>query len=44
MFQTFGFNSQRWDRVIRRSAGTVAIVLFLGFIAVPIGVLAGVIS
>jgi succinate dehydrogenase / fumarate reductase cytochrome b subunit len=44
MFQTFGLNSQRWDRVIRRTAGTVAIVLFLGFIAVPIGVLAGVIS
>jgi succinate dehydrogenase / fumarate reductase cytochrome b subunit len=44
MFQTFGVNSRRWDRVIRRTAGTVAIVVFLGFSAVPIGVLVGAIS
>jgi succinate dehydrogenase / fumarate reductase, cytochrome b subunit len=44
MFQTFGVNSRRWDAIIRRTAGTVAIVVFLGFIAVPIGVFVGAIS
>jgi succinate dehydrogenase / fumarate reductase, cytochrome b subunit len=44
MFQTFGVNSRRWDRVIRRTAATVAIVVFVGFSAVPIGVLVGAIS
>jgi succinate dehydrogenase / fumarate reductase cytochrome b subunit len=44
MSQTFGVNSRRWDRVIRRTAATVAVVVFLGYIAVPIGVLVGAIS
>jgi succinate dehydrogenase / fumarate reductase cytochrome b subunit len=44
MFQTFGVNNRRWDPIVRRTAATVATVVFVGFISVPIGVLAGVIS
>jgi succinate dehydrogenase / fumarate reductase, cytochrome b subunit len=43
IFQTFGVNSRRWDRLIRRSAATTAAVLFLGFVSVPVGVLVGAI-
>ncbi len=41
MFQTWGVNNRRWDLIIRRSATTLAIVIFLGYISVPIGVLTG---
>jgi succinate dehydrogenase / fumarate reductase cytochrome b subunit len=44
IFQTFGVNNRRWDLLIRRTAATVAIVVFLGFISVPLGVLTGAIS
>jgi succinate dehydrogenase / fumarate reductase, cytochrome b subunit len=44
MFQTFGVNNRRWDPIIRRTAATVAIVIFVGFSAVPVGVLVGAIS
>jgi succinate dehydrogenase / fumarate reductase cytochrome b subunit len=44
MFQTFGVNSRRWDRLIRGSAGTLAVVMFVGFVSVPIGVLVGAIT
>jgi succinate dehydrogenase / fumarate reductase cytochrome b subunit len=44
MFQTFGVNNQRWDTIIRRTAGTVAVVVFLGYLSVPIGVLTGLVS
>lgn len=44
IFQTFGVNSRRWDRVIRRTAATLAIIIFVGFSAVPVGVLVGAIS
>src|ERR1700738_410453 len=44
MFQTFGVNNRRWDPIVRRTAATVAIVLFIGFISVSIGVLVGAIS
>jgi len=43
IFQTFGVNSRRWDKLIRRSAAATATVLFLGFVSVPIGVLVGAI-
>jgi|HubBroStandDraft_1064217.scaffolds.fasta_scaffold150249_2 succinate dehydrogenase / fumarate reductase cytochrome b subunit len=43
IFQTFGVNSRRWDKLIRRSAATTAAVLFLGFVSVPIGVMVGAI-
>ncbi len=44
MFQTWGVNNRRWDLVIRRSATALAIVIFLGYISVPIGVLTGAIE
>ncbi|MDQ6613581.1 MAG: succinate dehydrogenase cytochrome b subunit, partial [Actinomycetota bacterium] len=44
MFQTFGANSRRWDRLIRRTAGGLAVVIFAGFVSVPVGVLVGAIQ
>jgi succinate dehydrogenase / fumarate reductase cytochrome b subunit len=44
MFQSFGANNRRWDLIIRRTAAAVAVVVFVGYSAVPIGVLVGVIS
>jgi succinate dehydrogenase / fumarate reductase cytochrome b subunit len=44
MFQTFGANSRRWDHLIRRCASTLAVVMFVGFMSVPIGVLVGAIQ
>jgi succinate dehydrogenase / fumarate reductase cytochrome b subunit len=44
MFQTFGANSRRWDHLIRRGASTLAVVMFVGFMSVPIGVLVGAIQ
>ncbi|HEX9548016.1 MAG TPA: succinate dehydrogenase cytochrome b subunit [Acidimicrobiales bacterium] len=44
IFQTFGINNRRWDLLIRRSATIVAIVVVLGFVSVPLGVLTGAIN
>src|SRR5829696_1848859 len=44
MFQTLGLNNYRTDRIIRLGAGAVALVLTLGFIAVPLAVLFGVVQ
>jgi succinate dehydrogenase / fumarate reductase cytochrome b subunit len=44
IFQTFGVNNRRWDAVVRRTAAAVAMVVFVGYSSVPIGVLAGIIS
>jgi len=44
IFQTFGANSRRWDHLIRRGASTLAVVMFVGFMSVPIGVLVGAIQ
>jgi succinate dehydrogenase / fumarate reductase, cytochrome b subunit len=44
MFQTFGTNNRHWDPIVRRTATAIAIIVFLGFISVPLGVLGGVIS
>jgi len=44
MFQTLGLNSYRTDRILRVGAGVVAAVLTLGFIAVPLAVLFGIVS
>jgi succinate dehydrogenase / fumarate reductase cytochrome b subunit len=41
MFQTFGWNNARWDTIIRRTATTLSLVIFLGYISVPLAVLAG---
>jgi len=44
MFQTLGLNSYRTDRILRLGAGAVALVLTLGFIAVPLAVLFGIVQ
>lgn len=44
MFQTFGINRARWDRMIRRTAACLAVVMFVGFSSVPVGVLVGAIK
>lgn len=40
--QTLGITSSELDRPIRTAAGTIAVVIFLGFIAVPVAVWSGV--
>jgi succinate dehydrogenase / fumarate reductase, cytochrome b subunit len=40
MFQSLGLNSPNVDRLIRGLALASAVVLFLGFAAVPLGVMA----
>lgn len=37
--QTLGVNQARWDRSIRRLATALSLLLFVGFISVPVGVL-----
>jgi succinate dehydrogenase / fumarate reductase cytochrome b subunit len=44
VFQTFGVNSRRWDRAIRRGATTVASVVVIGNSSIPIAVLAGAVK
>ena len=44
MFQTFGWNNARWNRLIRSATALVSTVIFIGFISVPIGVYVGVVS
>jgi succinate dehydrogenase / fumarate reductase, cytochrome b subunit len=39
MFQTLGLNNYRTDRILRIGAGAVAVILTVGFIAVPVAVL-----
>ena len=43
-FQTLGVNRARWDRTIRRLALAIGFIVGIGFAAVPVGVVAGVIS
>jgi len=44
IFQTFGVNSRRWDRFIRRSAATVATFVVVGNVSIPVAVLAGAVK
>lgn len=44
LFQTLGVNHPRYTPMLKRLAAIVSILLFLGFISIPISVLAGVIS
>ena len=44
IFQTFGLNNRRWDLIVRRTATAVAAAIFLGFMSIPVGVLAGAIK
>lgn len=43
-FQTLGLNHPRWNRFRRPLAAAMALVVFFGFVAVPLAVQAGVIS
>lgn len=40
MFQTLGVNNRRWDAWVRKGAAAVAVVVFAGYTAVPLAVLA----
>lgn len=42
--QTLGIRTERSDRVIRRTALTLAAVLFVGFVSVPLAVMAGIVE
>lgn len=42
--QTLGVNRVRWDRAIRRGALTLALVISVGYAALPIGVLARIVK
>lgn len=42
--QTLGFNSPRRDKALKATGTVLAIVLAVGFLAVPIGVMTGVVS
>ncbi len=44
MFQTLGLNSPKWNHAIRRLAAVGAFVVAMGFLAIPISILAGIIK
>jgi succinate dehydrogenase / fumarate reductase cytochrome b subunit len=44
MFQTMGWNNRRWNATVRRATAALSIIIFLGFVSVPIAVYAGVTS
>jgi succinate dehydrogenase / fumarate reductase, cytochrome b subunit len=44
MFQTLGFNSIKWNRLLRGVSVVVAIGLFVGFLSVPIAVQLGILT
>lgn len=44
MFQTVGLNSPKYDPLVRRGAWVFTILVTLGFIAVPVAVLAGIVK
>jgi succinate dehydrogenase / fumarate reductase cytochrome b subunit len=44
IFQTFGVNNRRWDRLVRVTATGWAALIFVGFMSVPIAVALGGIS
>jgi len=44
MFQTLGLNNYRTDRILRIGAGAISLILTLGFIAVPLAVLFGIVQ
>lgn len=43
-FQTLGVDAPRWNRTIRTAAKLVAVLLFLGFSAVPVSIATGVLK
>lgn len=43
MFQTLGFSHPRYTPLIKRAARVIALVFFLGYASIPIGVLSGIV-
>ncbi|MDH4231542.1 MAG: succinate dehydrogenase/fumarate reductase cytochrome b subunit, partial [Nitrospirota bacterium] len=43
MFQSVGLNTEKTELLITRAGFIAAIVLFLGFIAIPVAVIAGLV-
>ncbi len=41
MFQTLGFSHPRYSPILRRVAAAVAVLIFCGFVAIPVAVLTG---
>jgi len=41
IFQTFGVNNKRWDKIVRRTSAAVAILVLIGNCSIPIAVFAG---
>jgi succinate dehydrogenase / fumarate reductase cytochrome b subunit len=44
MFQTLGWNNRRWNSTVRAVTAALSIIIFVGFISVPIAVYSGVVS
>jgi hypothetical protein len=44
MFQTLGFNNRSWDGFFRGLALITAIVIWAGFLTVPVAVMLGVLT
>jgi succinate dehydrogenase / fumarate reductase cytochrome b subunit len=44
MFQTMGWNNRRWNTIVRRTTAALSMIIFLGFISVPIAVYAGAVG
>jgi succinate dehydrogenase cytochrome b subunit len=44
MFQSLGWNTPQYDELLHRFAVVFTILIVIGFISVPIGVLTGIIS
>jgi succinate dehydrogenase / fumarate reductase cytochrome b subunit len=44
MFQTLGWNTPKYDSLLRRISAAFAILVAIGNISVPVGVLTGIIS
>jgi succinate dehydrogenase / fumarate reductase cytochrome b subunit len=44
MLQTLGVSHPRWDRARKTMATVFAIVVMIGFVSVPLAVLAGVVK
>jgi succinate dehydrogenase / fumarate reductase cytochrome b subunit len=41
MFQTLGWNSARWNGLLRGVATVIALAVFVGNVSIPIAVLTG---
>jgi succinate dehydrogenase / fumarate reductase cytochrome b subunit len=44
MFQSLGVNHQAFNGLIRTSVTSVTLAVIIGFVAIPVGVLLGIVS